>query len=178
MGTSSYYNNYSLGGARIVLKTNIVAEIVKDVSVASDKDNIDNIHKVYHKPFCKTLALNQKASSGTPSINELSNGGLVTGIEGEPNMGIPTSYDGLLRASNQELNEPDRVLHNDSGHYSENRKADNLGVFDSIIRYKVSYISNLDSNQAATKLTSGVVEEFLNAEDAENHGFHACTECY
>ena len=52
MGVDSYYNNYSLGGAKIVLKGKIYGEIVSKVSVAAD----ENVHRVYHQAYCNCLA--------------------------------------------------------------------------------------------------------------------------
>lgn len=44
IGSNSYYNNYSLGGTRIVRSSNLYAERVLD--------QFGNVHKVYHKDYC------------------------------------------------------------------------------------------------------------------------------
>lgn len=47
IGTESYYNNYSLGGTRIVQSSYLYAERVKDAS--------GNVHRVYHKAYCRYI---------------------------------------------------------------------------------------------------------------------------
>ena len=54
MGPDSFYNNYSLGGARIVESLEYYGEIVNDFS---DPDNKDNRHRVYHVEGCKLLPM-------------------------------------------------------------------------------------------------------------------------
>lgn len=44
IGADSYYNNYSLGGTRIVQSSYLYAERVKDEA--------GNVHKIYHKHYC------------------------------------------------------------------------------------------------------------------------------
>ena len=54
IGMDSYYNNYSLGGTRIVQSYYMYAERVKDDSGA--------IHKVYHKEYCRYVPKNADGS--------------------------------------------------------------------------------------------------------------------
>ena len=51
MGYDSYYNNFSLGGARIIKSENYYAETVKDL----DRDPSGAVHRVYHKSYCPLI---------------------------------------------------------------------------------------------------------------------------
>ena len=80
MGSETYYNNYSLGGARIVKANYLYAETVTDGS--------DIEHRVYHKYYCPLIPRdingNPKYSEGTTIINgTLPDGSprITTGIE-------------------------------------------------------------------------------------------------
>ncbi len=66
MGTDTYYNNYSLGGARIVRRTNIITELVKNVHYSEGSGTINGEsgpHYIYHKAWCKALAGNKVDAS-------------------------------------------------------------------------------------------------------------------
>ena len=52
LGYDTYYNNYSLGGARIVKAHNYYAEICQDSSIDDKK------HAVYHRWYCKCIPKN------------------------------------------------------------------------------------------------------------------------
>lgn len=54
IGMDSYYNNYSLGGTRIVQSSYLYAERVKDSSGA--------VHRVYHKEYCRYVPKNADGS--------------------------------------------------------------------------------------------------------------------
>lgn len=54
IGVDSYYNNYSLGGTRIVQTSYLYAETLKDSS--------GNTHKIYHKEYCPCVPRDEYGS--------------------------------------------------------------------------------------------------------------------
>ncbi len=66
MGADSYYNNYSLGGSRIVQTTYLYAETVLDGAGVK--------HRVYHKAYCPLLPRDEYGnilySDGSGAINK------------------------------------------------------------------------------------------------------------
>ncbi len=174
MGTDSYYNNYSLGGSRIVFKTMILGEIVREASLASDA----NTHMVYHKSFCPCIAGDE--------INTNINNNCHYVIRSNKDK-VERNWQGYLKATSETM---DNYMREKANYMDElARDPDTTykfnvgGVVDTF--FEVQYRTNspqatdrVGQYPVATRLSSGVVEEFLTEEDAKKAGFYACTECY
>ena len=151
MGGDVYYNNYSLGGARIVKSQNIFCEIV-DTAGSPYDNGIQRYHRVYHKPSCplliraveggrKTVAVyaeDEKARNAVDAIKNNNAGEAYPALFAEP---IYYNYN------------PGYV--NQVEHYERGKYPDGVTTYNS----------------------SGIVLEELTEERAIQNGFMPCSVC-
>ena len=169
VGTDSYYNNYSLGAARMVLKKNIFGEIVYGVSASSEGTAGTKLHAVYHNSFCKCLIGNKASAS-------LANDGYVF-VGGINQNNIPPSFDRKLRSSTEAVQKVSDFMRKPDNTYEMPANANKGSMGSDVKFYHVKYKSGV-TGEEVEKYTTGIVREFLSPSDAESSGYFACTECF